>query len=109
MKFLMIITLLSVSACTITVKPLPKPYKAVKHRATPYKKHHVAQKHRQPSEFSNVSKEWLDKYVQLEKEHGNYFIPEDHRIESVGEGYRVPKAVMDHYHDLIYASPSPTP
>lgn len=51
-----------------------------------------------------VSPEWLGEYHNLEAEHGDYTIPDDHRIQVGPKGQiKVPTTVIKHFNDLSKA------
>jgi hypothetical protein len=55
-----------------------------------------------------VSPEWLGEYRNLEADHGNYTIPDDHRIQIELNGrIKVPQTVVKHFNDLTNAPSTP--
>lgn len=53
---------------------------------------------------ASVSPQWLDTYRSLEAEHGDYTIPDDHKIQVSSDGkIRVPTTVIRHFNDLSKA------
>lgn len=109
--------ILSFVGCTIEVKPIPKQKKRSARTHYSQTSHTTKTKpHPKPptDDRINVTKEWINEYLRLEDEHGNYRIFDDVRIEPDGRGgYRVPRTVKEHYEDMIRADiimplPSPT-
>src|SRR5216117_2370584 len=105
LAFLLIVLL---SACTITVRPLARAHRRVYHPT----KHVRADKHptTRPSQLV-VDSDWLIQYRDLEKEHGDYKISDDPKVQSAGGGkYRVTPAMLRHFRDLSQSPvQSPTP
>src|SRR6266446_9725009 len=89
--------------CTITIAHLKQERKVVQVWKAPTKK--------RPKTVL-VDSHWLEEYRDLEEEHGSYTIPEDRAIEAVGDKFRVPMKVKEHFQDLTRAAtpaPIPTP
>lgn len=73
------------------------------------KKHHGTHRAAASQGTAIVSPEWLGEYRNLEAEHGDYTIPDDHRIQVGPKGQiKVPTAVIKHFNDLSKAPTEPT-
>lgn len=86
---------------------------ALQKRAKYHGRHRTAAHHRNAAAqgMAIVSPEWLGEYHNLEAEHGDYTIPDDHRIRVEQNGaIKVPTTVIKHFNDLSKApSTEPTP
>ena len=77
--------------------------------------HHTSTRHHHKATTlgtASVSPQWLDTYRQLEAEHGDYTIPDDHKIQVSSDGkIKVPTTVIRHFNDLSKAPTQapPTP
>jgi len=91
---------LFLSACTITVTPLPKHHPV--HNST----RHVVKKFHKPSNIKETW--WIENYHKLEAAHGDYKIPGDADIQPLPDGrFKVPSSVLTHYQDLLLVTPTP--
>jgi hypothetical protein len=100
----MIWLLIILSGCTVTIKPLPK---TPSHRTVIYSNRSFS--HKSEAKSSLVDSAWIDKYKEMEKEHGDYTIPDDANIESVNGKFRVTQSVKNHYQDMLRSKPTATP
>lgn len=81
---------------------------AASYRASRHKKH-TAHHAATGGAGAYVSPQWLETYRALEAEHGDYTIPDDHRIQVRSDGkIRVPTTVIRHFDDLSKAPTQPT-
>lgn len=111
MSHTIILLLLSVAvvltACE--VNPIGTSAKLKKYQAAYYRskktKHHRGVHHAAATQgMAIVSPEWLGEYRNLEAEHGDYTIPDDHRIQVGPKGQiKVPTTVIKHFNDLTKA------
>jgi hypothetical protein len=107
MKRAVYILVPALSACSVTIAPITNPEYA-RHGKSKSHPHLVTKKSRTVVHY--VDARWLDNYLRLEKEHGNYTVPEDKYIDIQNGKVIVPDAVVRHYHDLMSVpTPSPTP
>jgi len=109
MKVIVAILCFVLSACTISVQPLPK--KTTKSHAT---RHHATTKvskkeHSTNSNLVKVDHAWVTRYKELEDKF-KYWIAEDDEIKAEDEHFLVPKSVVEHDEDMLRAKlPTPTP
>ena len=100
---------LSLAACEI--HPLGTDAKLKRLQAAAYRSrgHHAKHRaHHATGGSAYVSPEWLDTYRALEAEHGDYTIPDDHRINVSPDGkIKVPTTVIRHFNDLSKAPTQP--
>lgn len=102
-----IVPLILLTACTITVAPLPTPRKTVVH-------HHVvnhtnSQVKVTKTKGTMVDAQWVQQYRKLEAQ-SHHVIPQDSWINATPTGrFWVPQSVIDHYSDLVNATPAPSP
>lgn len=108
---MLLVVLIGLTACEIHPLGTQAKLQALQ-RAQRHGKHRVVHHHKavssQPSAY--VSPQWLDTYRSLEAEHGDYTIPDDHKIQVSQDGkIRVPTTVIRHFNDLSKAPTQPTP
>ena len=95
MKFLVLVTFLCVGcSCTVSFSPMTHPQRNQVVHSTAKATHTVTK-----AKFVTVDADWLDHYTQMEKE-TNYIIRGDDQIQLVGDKFRVPQSVIDHYSDM---------
>lgn len=105
MKHSIILLLFVFAGCEIhplgTQAKLQALQRAQRHGSRHASTHH----HRTTTQGSAyVSPQWLDTYRQLEAEHGDYTIPDDHNIHVSQDGkIKVPTTVIRHFNDLSKA------
>jgi hypothetical protein len=118
MTHTIILLLLAVAVALTACEVVPigtsaklKKYQSAYYRSK-HKKHRTHGTHRSAATqgMAVVSPEWLGEYRNLEAEHGDYTIPDDHRIQVDQTGkIKVPTSVIKHFHDLSKAPTEPTP
>jgi hypothetical protein len=100
----LILCMIGLAACEI--HPLGTQAKLIAlQKAQRHGRHHTV--HHRAAGYrgmATVSPEWLDTYRSLESEHGDYTIPDDHRIQVSPTGQiKVPTTVVKHFNDLSKA------
>lgn len=100
MRLLSTLIVLSMMGCTIKVEPLPKK-PAVKHT---HKRHIQRKSSKSHPGGIVVDHQWVLEYKDLERQHGDYTIPKDAKIEFVdGAKAIIPIEVLHHYEDMVKA------
>lgn len=93
--------------CGCEIHPLGTQAKLQALQRAQYHGRHASTHHRRsptPQGSAYVSPQWLDTYRQLESEHGDYTIPDDHNIHVSSDGrIKVPTTVIRHFNDLSKA------
>ncbi len=102
---LAIVTMFALAGCTIDVRPIKA---RTKHHSVRHSSHRGTSRSSHTPFMATVDVEWMKNYKALEDAY-NYHIPDDERIKPEGNQFKVPKAVVDHYGDLIRANPTPKP
>jgi hypothetical protein len=101
----LILCVIGLAACEI--HPLGTQAKLVAlQKAQRHGRHHASKHHRSAAAqgMAIVSPQWLSEYRNLESEHGDYTIPDDHRIQVSPSGQiKVPQNVVKHFNDLSKA------
>ncbi len=89
-------------ACTVSIRLIPTAHRYVSHQPS-------VKKHPARNNGVLVDSEWLSNYKELEREHGDYSIDDDKKIKAEGAKFRVPRAVINHYEDLVRTKETPSP
>src|SRR6266705_1149737 len=99
MSVIVFMIFLSLASCTIYVRPITKKNPPIHHAASKSRRsssHHV-------NGTTLVDSNWIASYKKMEREHGNYTIPQDSQVIPIGDKFRVPKAMSDHFQDMSRA------